>query len=750
MRICQFPFVFFGFIALLLISPLTSAQQLPNGGVLAGEISVPDEVDQFQFTGVAGEVVLIRVADSAGDGSEDVSAFDPFVALAGPDGDTLATGSSGITGGLVAAIAIRLVTDGQYTVSVLDDGAFDGANIGPYNIHFAKVPGASDGGRLLNGDEIDGRIDLGDIDSFVFDGIAGETVFVRVADTETTEFVNSSFSPTVILYGPDGDLIASENSSIRGGLVARISARLVEDGEYTIVVIDGSGTGNDSLGDYTLHFAKPPGSGNAVGQQLAPDDVITSDIELGDIDLFRFSAFAGETVYLRAADNETTELVDSSFTPFLALYDPTGDLVASDGTATTGGLVASLASQLSEDGMYTLVLLDSSGSGANVGTYSLHYAKAPGSNEGGGISDGQVLTGEIELGDLDAFVFSAQAGTEVGITMTEVVSESSLTPGITVLGPTGDPIITNAGSVSAFVSFVAQENGVFTIIARDLRSFGENVGVGEYTLSLVGEGVVGSVVECNGLSVTVDLNLGETPGPGDDVVLGTSGADFIDAGAGDDTICAMGGADTILAGGGADYVEGGNGADLIFGEGGNDIIFGGPSGDEIDGGGGDDEIFGEDGDDTLVGRTGEDLLDGGPGVDSISGGPQADTIFTGPGATVGTGSFVSGGGSADDIFGGPDADDLRGAAGADTIRGEGGDDVITGGIGQDDLFGGDGDDTIRGQGSRDDLFGEGGDDDLFGGAGDDDLDGGSGIDSCAGQAGTGDTAVNCESESTIP
>ena len=270
--------------------------------------------------------------------------------------------------------------------------------------------------------------------------------------------------------------------------------------------------------------------------------------------------------------------------------------------------------------------------------------------------------------------------------------------------------------------------------------------------SLSGESYVvfGSAAVCNGLAVTVDLNLGQTPGPGDDVILGTTGADFIDAGAGDDTICGLGGADTILAGGGADYVEGGNGADLIFGEGGNDIVFGGPGGDEIDGGGGDDEIFGEAGGDVLVGRTGEDMLDGGTGVDSISGGPQADTIFTGSGATVGTGLFVTGGGAADTIFGGPDADDLRGAAGADTIHGEGGDDVITGGIGLDELFGGNGDDVIRGQGNRDDLFGGAGNDDLSGGAGDDDLDGGSGIDSCAGQAGTNDTALNCESESTIP
>ena len=255
---------------------------------------------------------------------------------------------------------------------------------------------------------------------------------------------------------------------------------------------------------------------------------------------------------------------------------------------------------------------------------------------------------------------------------------------------------------------------------------------------------------CNGLPVTVHLASGDSPTSGADVILGTSGADFIDAGAGDDTICGLGGADMIFAGGGADYVEGGSGADLIFGEGGNDTIFGGSGADDIDGGGGDDEIFGESGDDELDGRTGEDTLDGGEGVDLIRGGPQADTIFTGPGATVGTDSFVSGGGAGDTIFGGPDADDLRGASGADTIFGDDDDDVITGGTGLDELHGGNGDDVIRGQANQDELFGEAGNDELFGGAADDDLDGGSGSDSCAGQAGINDTAVNCETETAIP
>ena len=87
---------------------------------------------------------------------------------------------------------------------------------------------------------------------------------------------------------------------------------------------------------------------------------------------------------------------------------------------------------------------------------------------------------------------------------------------------------------------------------------------------------------CNGLAVTVDLNRGDTPTSGDDVILGTPAADTINAMGGNDTICAEGGADVIYAGSGNDWVEGGPGDDVIRG------------------GAGDDELRGQAGDDWLM------------------------------------------------------------------------------------------------------------------------------------------------------
>lgn len=201
--------------------------------------------------------------------------------------------------------------------------------------------------------------------------------------------------------------------------------------------------------------------------------------------------------------------------------------------------------------------------------------------------------------------------------------------------------------------------------------------------SLVGNVTLVPAEFCNGLEVTVDLNLGQTPGPGDDVVMGTSGNDDIRGRAGNDTICGMGG---------------------------NDFIHG---------------------------NSGDDWIDGGNGVDNIRGGQGSDNLYSGSGATVGTSSRVFGGTGDDSLFGGPDADDLRGGRGVDMLYGEQGADLLAGNEDDDVLYGGNGADTLKGgNGDEDQLFGEGGADSLNGGSGANDF--------CDGGGQTGDTDINCE------
>ena len=164
--------------------------------------------------------------------------------------------------------------------------------------------------------------------------------------------------------------------------------------------------------------------------------------------------------------------------------------------------------------------------------------------------------------------------------------------------------------------------------------------------------------ECGGLDITVNLNLGQVPTSGNDVILGTPGNDRIVAGDGFDVICGEGGDDTIIAGNGQDVVFGGAGNDIIEAGQGKDVVYGQDGDDIIAGGRGKDTLIGGAGDDSIRGNEGTDTIDGGAGDDILRGGQKADTI--------------DGGNGNDTLIGGTRPDILDGGAGVDTYNGGGG------------------------------------------------------------------------------
>ncbi|MDE4305943.1 calcium-binding protein [Phaeobacter gallaeciensis] len=120
-----------------------------------------------------------------------------------------------------------------------------------------------------------------------------------------------------------------------------------------------------------------------------------------------------------------------------------------------------------------------------------------------------------------------------------------------------------------------------------------------------------------------------------------------------------------------DVIEGSSYADYIASWGGNDLITGDNGDDLLDGG---------DGDDTLKGNRGDDSLEGGAGNDVVRGGFGYDAVVRGSGD--------------DKVFGGRGSDKLNGGAGDDTMDGGAGDDILRGGRGADFLTGGDGADDF--------------------------------------------------------
>ncbi|WHZ29132.1 MAG: Alkaline phosphatase [Nitrospira sp.] len=265
-------------------------------------------------------------------------------------------------------------------------------------------------------------------------------------------------------------------------------------------------------------------------------------------------------------------------------------------------------------------------------------------------------------------------------------------------------------------------------------------------------------------------------GDGNDYLSGDGGDDFLDGGQGNDLLIGdtqqgvglltpmAPGDDYLVGGDGNDELQGNAGHDVLLGGTGNDRLFGDdtavdPSqeGDDwLEGGdgndfltalGGDDTLVGDDGEDTLLAGAGDDTLLGGEGDDIGFGGEGNDDISAGAGADQFNGEagndvmfgdagddLLIGGDGLDQLDGGADNDLLIGGADDDTLFGRDGNDELQGNEGNDLLVGDAGDDRIFGQEGNDELFGREGDDALRGDAGDDLIDGGGGDDILVGDA----------------
>jgi Ca2+-binding RTX toxin-like protein len=254
----------------------------------------------------------------------------------------------------------------------------------------------------------------------------------------------------------------------------------------------------------------------------------------------------------------------------------------------------------------------------------------------------------------------------------------------------------------------------------------------------------------------------------DDVVMGNSAANHIQALAGDDWMAGHGGKDTLDGGDGVDTItyqwdpKGVNvnlaenwaidgykqrdtliSIEHVIGSRGDDWLNGDQQSNTLIGGNGKDTLAGNEGDDRLLGGDHDDRLFGGTGNDQLLGQAGADKLFGNDGH-----DYLCGGDDNDELFGGDGADILLGGDGQDTLYGEvghdwldgdAGDDTLYGQEGNDNLAGGDGDDRLEGSSGLDSLFGGVGDDSLYGGTEADYLDGDRGDDSLRG--GDGDDTL---------
>ena len=378
-----------------------------HGALISGtsvtETLTAGDLDSFTFDAVAGESVQLSIAG-------DVSAY-LYVYL--PDGTYYNYATS--------VLDLRpLPATGTYTVVVRSVGAF---NTGSYELHYVRIPSANEHGALTSGDSVTETLTVGDLDSFTFDAIAGESVQLSVA---------GNVSAYIYVYLPDGTYYNYATSVLD-------LRPLPATGTYTVVVRT---VGAFSTGSYELHYVRIP-SANEHGA-LTSGDSVTETLTAGDLDSFTFDAVAGESVQLSVAGDVST---------YVYVYSP-------DGTYYNAATSVLDLRPLPATGTYTVVVRTV---GAfNTGSYELHYVRIPSANEHGGLTNSGTVAEFLTAGDLDSYTFVAASGESGSLSIS-----GSISTYLYIYNPDG----TYKTSTTSSVNLNFTSTGTYTVVVRSVGAF---------------------------------------------------------------------------------------------------------------------------------------------------------------------------------------------------------------------------------------------------------------------------------------
>src|SRR2546425_892877 len=110
-------------------------------------------------------------------------------------------------------------------------------------------------------------------------------------------------------------------------------------------------------------------------------------------------------------------------------------------------------------------------------------------DEGGPLVNGAKYAGTLELGDLDAWTVDATVGDRIVVRMGEAVANSSLTPELRIISPTGVQIDSSTFTSASEVELNATETGQYVVIASDYSTgifFNDTAATDIFTLAQPG------------------------------------------------------------------------------------------------------------------------------------------------------------------------------------------------------------------------------------------------------------------------
>jgi len=345
---------------------------------------------------------------------------------------------------------------------------------------------------------------VGDIDAWTFTANAGDAIVVRAGEVTP----GSTLLPWLRLYGPNGVLL-SQDFNAAG---AEVTTRATNSGTFLVVMADGN-SGWTGSGNYRINLAKTGSplviSPSDEGGPLTNGSTYLGAIEVGDIDAWTFTANAGETMVVRAG-----ETVSSTLTPWLRLYGPNGVLLTSDFNAAA----AEVTVQATNSGTFTVVMADGTSGWTGSGNYRVSLAKTgqplviSAGDEGGSMTGAGSYDGMIDVGDIDAWTFTAFAGDLLSINVTELVPASPLSPWLRLYGRNGAQLVNTFGAATAqFTNFVAPTNGTYLVVVADGTGGIGGSGTYRMTVNNLSDGLKLRQLPLSGTNLNV-IGIGGSPG----------------------------------------------------------------------------------------------------------------------------------------------------------------------------------------------------------------------------------------------
>jgi len=273
----------------------------------------------------------------------------------------------------------------------------------------------------------------------------------------TVTVTSGNMSPKIQIYGPTGQLIASNNPfDCSGSVVELDTVTLPSTGTYTEIISDCSGSNTGSYVAYSQSTNDPSGAAPLPFGQTEAGTIGSPALN----NTYTFTANANDVMDFTIAAE--------GISPKIRLYSPSGELVAYNNPFDCSGSVVELDTvTLTVVGTYTVLVGDCSDT--LTGSYDIYSQRTNKPSGAQNLPFDRVESGTISSSaQNNSYTFKAKANEVVDFTMVA----TGLSPKIRLYSPTGALVAYNnpfdcSGSVVELDTVTLTVAGTYTVLLGD-------------------------------------------------------------------------------------------------------------------------------------------------------------------------------------------------------------------------------------------------------------------------------------------